>query len=61
MTYESDIDSVDTPECAMLRTDDEVDLRTEFERKELVAHKMVHLNGFNNAKFCGALSLGASG
>ena len=61
VTYESDIGSVDTPECAMLRTDDEVDLRTELESKKLVAHKMVHLNGFNNAKFCGALSLGASG
>ncbi len=39
----------------MLRTDDKVDLRTEFERKEFVAHKLVHLDGFNNAKFCGAL------
>jgi hypothetical protein len=61
VTYESDMDSVGTPEHAMLRTDDEVDLWTEFERKKLVAHKMVHLDGFNNAKFCGALSVGVSG
>ena len=61
VTYESDVVSVDTPEYAMLRTDDEVDLWPEFERKKLVAHKMVHLNGFNNAKFCGALSVGTSG
>jgi hypothetical protein len=39
----------------MLRTDDKVDLRTEFERKELVAHKLVHLDKLNNAKLCGAL------
>jgi hypothetical protein len=45
---------------AMLRTDDEVDLRTEFERKKLMAHEVVHLDGFNNAKFRGALSIGAS-
>lgn len=45
---------------AMLRTDDEVDLRTEFERKKLMAHELVHLDSFNNAKFRGALSVRAS-
>jgi hypothetical protein len=55
MTYENDMDLVGTPDYAMLRTDDEVDLRAEFERKKLVAHEMVHLDGFNNAEFCGAL------
>jgi hypothetical protein len=45
---------------AMLRTNDEVDLRTESERKKLVAHELVHLDRFNNAKFRGALSVGAS-
>lgn len=40
----------------MLRTDDEVNLGTEFEGKELVTHEVVHLDGFNNAEFCGALS-----
>lgn len=45
---------------AMLRTDDEVDLRTEFERKKLMAHELMHLDRFNNAKFRGALSVGAS-
>ena len=44
----------------MLRTDDEVDLRAEFERKKLMAHELVHLDRFNNAKFRGALSVGAS-
>jgi hypothetical protein len=44
----------------MLRTDDEVDLRTEFERKKLMAHEVVHLDSFNNAKFRSALSEGAS-
>jgi len=44
----------------MLRTDDKVDLRTKFERKKLMAHELVHLNRFNNAKFRGALSVGAS-
>ena len=44
----------------MLRTDDEVDLRTEFERKKLMAHEVVHLDSFNNAKFRRALSQGAS-
>ena len=58
---ESNIASVDTSKYAMLHTDDEVDLRTEFEGKKLVAHKMVHLNGFNNAEFSCALSMGASG
>lgn len=60
VTYGNNINSVDIPEYAILRTDDEVNLRTEFERKKLVAHKMVHLNGFNNAKFCGTLSVEAS-
>ena len=41
---------------AKLRTDDEVNLRAEFEGKELVAHELVHLNGFNNAVFCCTLS-----
>jgi hypothetical protein len=45
---------------AMLRTDDEIDLRTEFEGKELMTHELVHLDRFNNAKFRGALSVGAS-
>ena len=44
----------------MLRTDDEVDLRTEFKRKKLMAHEVVHLDGFNNAKFRSALSERAS-
>lgn len=44
----------------MLRTDDEIDLRTEFERKKLMAHELVHLDSFNNAKFRGTLSVGAS-
>ena len=57
MTYENNINSADIPEYAILRTDNEVDLWTKFERKKLVAHKMVHLNGFNNAKFCSALSV----
>ena len=38
------------------RTDDEVNLRAEFEGKELVAHELVHLNGFNDAKLCCTLS-----
>jgi hypothetical protein len=60
VTYKSDMNSVDIPEYAILHTDDKVDLWTEFECKKLVAHKMVHLNGFNNAKFCSALSVEAS-
>ena len=42
----------------MLRTNDEVNLWAEFEGKELVAHEMVHLDGFNNTEFRGALSKG---
>ena len=61
MTYESDIVLVDTPKYAMLCTDDEVDLWTKFKGKKLVAHKMVHLNRFNNAKICGALLVEMSG
>jgi hypothetical protein len=40
----------------MLRTDDEVNLWAEFEGKELVAHELVHLNRFDDAKFCSTLS-----
>lgn len=32
------------------RTDDKVDLRTELEGKELVAHELVHLDGLDNPK-----------
>ncbi len=45
---------------AMLRTNDEVDLRTEFKREKLVTHELVHLDRFNNAIFRGALLVGAS-
>lgn len=57
MTYEGEIYSVDPENITMLRTDDEVDLRTEFERKKLMAHELVHLDRFNDTKFCGALSV----
>ena len=60
MTYESDNTQLILRNIAVLRTDDEVDLRTEFERKKLMAHEVVHLDRFNNAKFRGALSAGAS-
>lgn len=56
MTYESVIKSVHAPRCIVSRTDDEVNLRTKFERKVLVAHELVHLDGLNNTKFCNALS-----
>lgn len=48
--------AADGTEYAMLRTDDEVNLWAEFEGKELVAHELVHLNGFDNAKFGSTLS-----
>ena len=55
MTYEGDIYPVDPENITMLRTDDKVDLRTEFEREKLMAHELMHLNRFNDAKFRGAL------
>jgi hypothetical protein len=55
MTYENVIKSVHAPGC-IVRTDDEVNLRTKFERKVLVAHELVHLDGLNNSEFCNTLS-----
>jgi hypothetical protein len=46
----------ESAEWAMLRTNDEVNLWAEFEGKKLVAHEVVHLDGFNNAECRGALS-----
>lgn len=56
MTYIDPIDAVISAEWSKLRTDDEVNLRAEFEGKELVAHELVHLNGFNDAELCCTLS-----
>jgi hypothetical protein len=55
MTYENVIKSVHAPGRIVPRTDDEVNLRPKFECKVLVAHEVVHLDGFNNPEFCNAL------
>ena len=60
MAYKGEYTQLIFRNIAILRTDDKVYLRTEFERKKLVAHELVHLDGFNNAKFRGALSIGTS-
>jgi hypothetical protein len=44
---------------AMLRTDDKVDLWAKLEGKELMAHELVHLHGFDNAELCCTLSNGS--
>jgi len=48
--------AVGDTEYAMLLTNDEVNLWAEFEGKELVAHEVVHLDGFDDPKFCSTLS-----
>ena len=44
---------------AMLRTNDKVNLWAKFEGEELMAHELVHLDGFNNAEFCCTLLEGS--
>ncbi len=57
VTYENDVIKSDRAlKYTVLRTDDEVNLRTKFEREVLVAHELVHLDGLNNAKLCSTLS-----